>query len=90
MFNGKIEKLPKETFFVVTLILKIDGQEKSSVALIKADTKKEAQKIALEGECHGEIEWTGEDSCEDMGNIYEVFSVKEVAENEIEVIKKYL
>lgn len=78
--------------YVVNLNLMQDGFEKTALHLVRATTETLAKKAALENEAHGDLDWQNEDRCEDeaTGGIYEVYSVKEVSENDFKVLTQHL
>lgn len=80
--------------FVVRLELQLGNYEKSTVQIVAADSKTEAEIKALRGESHNDIDrhWD-EDSTEcwkDDGWTYSVRSCIEITPVELVVLKKYI
>ena len=72
--------------YLVRIDLTISGYEKQSNYCIKADSREEAGRLALLGECHGEVdfsEFPDKNACMDCDEMYyKVGSVKEISYEE--------
>lgn len=78
--------------YLVELALNLGGYGKVSYNLISAKDPKEAERIALEGECH-DMDAPPVDGCvSDLGGefYYEVYSCKELSEEEFKCLKKLM
>lgn len=79
--------------FIVTLLLNLGGFEKYSLTFVCAKNENKAVELALELECHGDFAFSkNKNSITDLANDFEYFvhSCKEIPENEVEILEKYL
>ena len=71
--------------YVVKLSLLLDGYEKSTTTGVMAKDEREAQYLALLGECHNDPEWDDEvyyDACRDEHMYYSVYEVTEIEDSD--------
>lgn len=89
-----IDDLLNPKRFIISLKLFLGSYEKSSKHLITARTEKEAITKAFENECHGTPdydEFPCKTACWDCGEyVYKVDSVKQVNQEEFDILAKYL
>ena len=76
--------------FLVELKIQAGEYEKSCLKLENAETKEEAGKMAILGECHGEPEWT-DTGAADLGweFHYSVYNCKEVLPEHVSILESY-
>lgn len=79
-------------YFIVKLNIQFGEYLKRSTKLIEAGGVGEAERIAIEREAHGELDWDGDTAYDGIGGelAYSVGSVWEVEPTDLPVLKKYL
>ena len=76
--------------FVIKLHMLLGEYEKSSICLVRAQTRADAEKRAIEMESHNEPRDMGDGSWADGDFIYRIDSVKEVSYLTFEYLKEYI
>lgn len=81
-------------YFIVNLLIRAGEYEKSGISLIQAEDEMKAGKLALEGECHYDLEnvyWENGGVYDAQGEFfYRVKSCKEVPAEHVPVLLQYI